>query len=103
MKVINSELLSTVEHIQKKSLISSVIESLFSISKLDENFQIDSKVKVEEKEILRIKEKVKKQVEITKRISSLKESMTKKISYLSSENSRTKSRLLTKLGVEEWI
>lgn len=101
MKVINSELLSTVEHIQKKSLISSVIESLFSISKLDENFQIDSKVKVEEKEILRIKEKVKKQVEITKRISSLKESMTKKISYLSSENSRTKSRLLTKLGVEE--
>ena len=49
MKVINSELLSTVEHLQKKSLISSVIESLFSISKLDENFQIDSKVKVEEK------------------------------------------------------
>jgi hypothetical protein len=72
MNIINSESFSRPEHIQKKSLISSIIESVLSISKIDKDFKIDDKVKTEEKEILRIKEKVAKQVEVIGRISSIK-------------------------------
>jgi len=101
MNIINSESFSSLEHIQKKGLISNIIDSIFSISKLDGNFRIDDKVKVEEQEILQIKEKVKKQVEVIEKISALKDSMSKKISYLSSENLKTRSKILTRLGTEE--
>jgi neutral trehalase len=101
MKIINSESFSSLEHIQKKKeLISNIVDAVFSISKVDKNLQINEKVKIEEIEILKIKEKIKKQVEVLEKISSLKNSLSRKVSYLSSENSNLQSKLLCKLGVE---
>jgi len=101
MKIVNSESFSGLEHIQKKKeLISSIVDAVFSISKLDKRLQINEKVKIEETEILKIKEKIKKQNEVLEKISFLKNSLSKKASYLSSENSNLRSKLLSKLGVE---
>lgn len=100
MRIVNSESFSGLEHIQKKELISNIVDAVFSISKLDKRLQINEKVKVEETEILKIKEKINKQNEILEKISSLKNSLSKKVSYLSSENSNLRSKLLSKLGVE---
>ena len=100
MKIVNSELFSSLEHIQKKELISNIVGAVFSISKLDKKFQVSEKVKIEETEILKIREKIKKQNEVLERISSLKNSLSKKVSYLRSENLNFRDKMLSKLGVE---
>ena len=101
MRIINSESFSKSEHIQKKEVISSIMRLIFSVSEVNKNFSNSKKIQEREKNISKAKEKISKQNELLSKISLLKESLNKKALVLKGENSSAKSRLLTRMRVEE--
>ena len=101
MKIVNSESLSRSEHIPKKEVISFIVRLIFSVSEVSKNFPTTKKLQEQEKNISEAKQRIVKQGELLSKISLLKESLVKKLAVLKDENSETKSKLLTRLRVEE--
>jgi regulator of sirC expression with transglutaminase-like and TPR domain len=101
MKVVNSESFSRIEHISKKEVISFIVRLIFSVAEVNKNFPTSKKLQEKEKNISKAKEKISKQQELLSKFSLLKQSLIKKASFLKNENSEAKSKLLTKLRVEE--
>jgi hypothetical protein len=101
MRIVNSESFSRSEHIPKKEVISFIVRLIFSVSEVNKNFSNSKKLQEQEKNIFKAKEKINKQNELLSKISLLKESLTKKASFLKNENSEAKSKLLARMRVEE--
>ena len=102
MRIINSESFSRLEHIQKSEVISFITKLIFSVSEVSKNFSGTEKLQEQEKNVLKAKEKISKQKELVSKVSLLKSSLGKKILVLKDENSNTKSKILTRMRVEEW-
>ena len=101
MKIVNSEPFYQTEHIQKKEVISFIVRLIFSISEINKSFVNTKKLQEQDDSILKAREKISKQNEFLSKISSAKESLSKKMSLLGNENTGTKSKLLTRLRVEQ--
>jgi dsDNA-binding SOS-regulon protein len=82
-------------------VISFIVRLIFSVSEVNKNFSNSKKLQEQEKNIFKAKEKINKQNELLSKISLLKESLTKKASFLKNENSEAKSKLLARMRVEE--
>jgi len=101
MRIINSESFSRLEHIQKSEVISLITKLIFSVSEVGKNFSGIEKLQEQEKNVLKAKEKISKQKELLSKVSLLKSSLSKKILLLKDENSSSKSKILTRMRVEE--
>ena len=102
MNIVKSDADSRLEQIQNnRDFISSVLNEIFLICKVDDSFiEVGDKIKEMSEEVNLVKEKLEKQDQLLSESTQLKIDVEKKIQILDKENSRIRKELLTKLGSE---
>jgi len=101
MKIIKSEPVINTEHIQKREVVSTIMRLILSIDKVGKNFPTAKKLNESDKHVLEIKTKIDRQNELLNKVLTIKSSLTKEVMDFTNKNSDKKSRLLSRLGIEE--
>ena len=94
------EIISESHNLESKELLPQILLRIFSVCKTDPNFPLKDRIKEVEGEVGALKYKLKTQIELLEKSSSIRMDLQKRVEVLEQKNFDMKSRLLEELGSE---
>ncbi len=83
-----------------KEMLPQVVNRIFSICKTDTNFPLKEQIGVVDRQILIMKDKIRKQQSLFKQSQRLTHELNERLNILEDRNENAKERLLESLGSE---
>jgi len=94
------EIISESHNLESKELLPQILLRIFSVCKTDPNFPLKDRIKEVEGEVGALKYKLKTQIKLLEKSSSIRMDLQKRVEVLEQKNFDMKSRLLEELGSE---